>query len=179
MICPIDLKCPDEECPNQRYCNNLAAAWPLPYQIWEIDHWHFKGALVVSIPDLTNWDEVPNEEWAIQGAEEYDTWINYIRRELKEAGWENPVELPYYWNEEKALIITLPFILARGTSEYPPVGFAPAVKLDNWRANWQSIRSKLLHMAGVPSPKPELDQWGFYLPNGVPGLAWKWQEDED
>lgn len=180
MVCPLGLECLDEKCPNQAYCNHLAAPWPLPYQIWEIDYWYDKGALVVTIPNSTNWDEVPNEEWAITGAENYDVWIGYIRRELREAGYENSVELPYYWDEvEKSLVVTLPLILTRGTSKYPDIGFAPAVPLDNWRANWLDTRAKLRDMAGLPSPKPETDQWGFYLANGVPGLAWKWQEDEE
>ena len=169
MICPIGLECLAEQCPNQRYCNNLAAAWPVPYQIWDIDYWYDKGALLVSIPHSTNWDEVPNEEWAILGAAEYDTWIDYIRRELKEAGWQNPVDLPYYWDEvEQGLIITLRFYT-------PNQGFAPAVRLDNWRSNWLEQRRELRQHL----PPPEVDQWGFYLPNGVPGLAWKWQEDDE
>ena len=176
MACPIGLECLGERCLNRFYCDNLTAPWPLPYQVWEIDYWYDKGTLLVSIPNSTNWDEVLNNEWDILSAQEYDDWIDYIRRELKESGWENPIELPYYWDEfEKSLIITLPLILVRGTSKYPDEGFAPAIRMDNWRSNWLDQRRKLeQHL-----PPPEVDRWGFYLPNGVPGLAWKWQEDDN
>lgn len=176
MSCPIGLECIADLCPNRGYCNHLAAPWPMPYQIWEIDYWYDKGALLVSIPNSTNWDEVNNSDHEIQAAEEYDTWIDYIRRELKEAGWENPIELPYYWDEvEKSLVITLPLILARGSSKYPDKGFAPAVRLDNWRSNWLGQRQGLRQHL----PPPEVDRWGYYLPNGVPGLAWGWQDEDE
>lgn len=180
MNCPIGLECLAYLCPNLGYCNDLAAPWPLPYQIWQVDYYYDLGALVVSIPSPTNWDEVPNDDHALTEADRYDIWIDYIRGELKEAGWDSPVELPYYWDEHfKCLIVTLPLILARGTSKYPDEGFAPAVKLDNWRANWEPCRTQLQISWQEERKPPERDKWGFYLPNGVPGLAWKWQEDDD
>lgn len=176
MSCSIGLECLAERCPNRRYCDDMAAPWPIPYQIWEIDYWYDLGALIVSIPTPTNWDEVPNNEWDIQSAEEYDQWINYIRRELKEAGWANPVDLPYYWDEvERSLIVTGVHILEAEHCKDPEEGFAPAVQLDNWRSNWLGQRQELRQHL----PPPEVDRWGFYLPNGVPGLAWRWQENED
>lgn len=178
MSCPIGLECLANLCPNRGYCNHLAAPWPMPYQIWEIDYWYDKGALIVSIPEFTNWEEVPNNDHAIDEADRYDDWIRHIRRELRDAGWANPLDLPYYWDEvERALIVTLVHIL---NPEAPvkfqdQTGFAPAVKLDNWRSNWLGQRRELeQHL-----PPPEVDRWGFYLPNGVPGLAWKWQEDDE
>jgi hypothetical protein len=134
MSCPIGLECLAAHCPNDHYCSNLAAPWPLPYQIWEIDYYYDLGALVVSLPSLTNWDEVPNTDHEIDQADAYDHWIFHIHRELKEAGWQNAEELPYYWDEvEKALIVTLPLIWGDTWDEQ--WGFAPAVKLDHWRAD--------------------------------------------
>jgi hypothetical protein len=177
MICPINLECLSEKCPNDHYCSNLAAPWPLPYQIWEIGYWYDPGALVVSIPDYTNWEEVPNTDSAIDQADTYDSWIRYIRRELKEVGWQNAIDLPYFWDEiEKGLVVTMPLIFEEEERKgYPAQGFAPAVKLDNWRSNWLGQRQELRQHL----PPPEVDRWGFYIPNGVPGLAWKWEEDED
>lgn len=182
MSCPINLECLAEKCPNQDYCNHLAAPWPLPYQIWEIDYWHSKGALVVSIPDFTNWEEVPNTDYHIQIADEYDNWIRHIRRELKEMGWANAIELPYYWDEiERTLIVTNICILNPEEPKpfYDQDGFAPAVKLDNWRARWEPCRTQLQIAWQEERKLPERDKWGFYQANGVPGLAWKWQEDEE
>jgi hypothetical protein len=178
--CPIGLECLSENnCPNDHYCSNLSAPWPLPYQIWEIDYWYDPGALIVSIPDLTNWEEVSNTDHAIDQADSYDAWIRYIRRELAKSGWQNAVDLPYFWDEiEKGLIITLPLIFEEERSGHPAQGFAPAVALDNWRANWEGYRTQLQIQTGEKRTPPQRDKWGFYLPNGVPGLAWKWQEDD-
>lgn len=178
MICPIGLECLSEKCPNDYYCSNLAAPWPLPYQFWEIDYWHAPGALIVRIPDLTNWEEVPNTDYHIDQADAYDAWMRIIRRELKEAGWQNAEDLPYYWDEvEKALVVTLPLIWGDTWDEQ--WGFAPAVKLDNFRRDWKSYRTQLQVGRGEKPTLPQTDKWGFYLPNGIPGLAWRWQEEED
>lgn len=176
MSCPINLECLNNRCPNADYCANLAAPWPLPYQIWEIDYWYDPGALVVSIPDFTNWEEVPNTDHDIEWADAYDSWVRYIRRELREAGWQNSVDLPYFWDEVlQALIVAMPLIFQEECrKQHPAEGFAPAIKLDNWRSNWLEQR-RALNQRLRP---PETDQWGFYLPNGVPGLAWKWQEED-
>lgn len=176
MICPIGLDCLNVICPNNHYCSNLAAPWPLPYQVWEIDYYYDPGALIVSIPDLTNWDEVNNSDHEIDQAEVYDNWMGYIRRELREAGWQNALDLPYYWDEiTKGLIVTTPLIFEGEHKGHPAQGFAPAVKLDNWRSNWLGQRQELRQHL----PLPEVDRWGFYFPNGVPGLAWKWEEDDE
>ena len=182
-LCPIGLECiileegsaqklQDEGyCSNFSYCCSMACPWPLPYQIWEIDYYYDKGALVVSMPEFTDWERVPNNEWDIIAADEHDNWASYLRREMREAGWDNPVELPYYWDEiEKCLMVT-----SVHTLDPVEEGFAPPVSLDNWRANWKSIRSQLSEKPW----QPERDERGFYLANGVPGLAWRWQEQED
>lgn len=169
MSCPISLECLAERCPNDHYCSNLAAPWPLPYQNWEIDYFYDLGALVVRIPGPSGEFNI-NSDHEISEVDRYDNWILYIRRELKEAGWANPVDLPYYWDEiERSLIVTGVHILEAEE------GFAPPVKIDNWRSNWMEQRRALSQYL---SP-PEVDHWGFYHPHGVPGLAWRWQEDED
>lgn len=183
-LCPIGLECllldkGHGDCANRSYCSSMAAAWPLPYQIWEIDYFYDKGALVVSIPELTDWDQVPNNEWDIIAADDYDARTRYLRRELHQAGWMNSVELPYYWDEiQKALIITQVCII-EGSRTNPEEGFAPAVKIDNWRASWDSCRCEIRGALKESLPPIERDKWGFYIPNGVPGLAWHWQEQED
>ena len=151
--CPIGMECiehPRGGCPNEQYCNGMAAPWPMPYQIWEIDYYYDKGALVVAIPYPTNWDEVPNNEWDILSAQAYDDWINYIRRELKEAGWQNPQDLPYSWDEiRQCLVVDLVHICKEGD---PEEGFAPAVSVDNWRRKFSE-----------EIPPDRFDEWGFYL----------------
>lgn len=183
MRCPIGLECFEQRCPqrcpNERHCEHLAASWPIPYQIWEIDYFYDKGALIVSIPSSTNWDEVGNSDHEIQAADEYDVWINYIRRELLEAGWENPCELPYFWDEANHCLVITQVHILKGRGEDPDIGFAPAVKIDNWRFNWEPCRTQLCREWGETRREPERDKWGFYLANGVPGLAWHWQEVED
>lgn len=95
---------------------------------------------------------------------------------MREAGWENPVELPYYWDDvSRSLMVTDVHILEAENCKDPEEGFAPAIRLDNWRSNWLEQRTQLRQNL----PSPEVDQWGFYLPNGVPGLAWHWQEQEN
>lgn len=192
-LCPINFECFVDKrgnsyaledggyCSNSSYCANLAAPWPLPYQIWDIDYYYPKGALIVSIPCPTNWEEINNNEWEIQAAEEWDSWINYVRTELKEAGWANPIELPYEWDEVLCgLIITLPLIFEEEHNKHPAQGFAPAVTLDNWRANWHKGRNSLLENFGIDGERHvKRDRWGFYLPYGIPGLAWKWQEEDE
>ena len=163
MICPIGLECLADCCPNQHYCNSLMVAWPLPYQIWEIDSWHPKKAFVVTLPAYT-------------GAEAYDEWAFYIRSEMREVGWEDAINLPYDWNDG-ALVVTNVHILNRQECRDPEEGFAPAVKLDNWRVNWKPTRLQLWEMTGLSALELEFDQWGFYLADGVPGLAWRWNED--
>lgn len=179
-LCPIGLECLIKErghpckledggyCSNHSYCSSMASPWPLPYQIWQIDYYYDLGALIVSIPSPTNWEEVPNNEWDIQAADAYDSWINYIRRELREAGWENPVELPYYWDEaQRCLMVTEVHILEAGSCKDPEEGFAPAVKLDNWRRDFNR-----------EVPPDRFDQWGFYRYD-IAGLAWAYEEEED
>lgn len=154
----------------------MASPWPLPYQVWEIDYYYDKGALIVSIPSPTDWERVPNNEWDIIAADNYDAWVRYLRRDLREAGWENPVELPYYWDDiQRSLVVTDVHILEAGNCKDLEEGFAPAVSLNNWRSNWLEQRTQL----GQNLPSPEVDRWGFYLPNGLPGLAWHWQEQEN
>ena len=183
-LCPVGLDCLIKErhnpstalpdggyCSNSSYCFSIAAAWPLPYQIWEIDDWYDKGALIVSIPNPSNWNEVPNNEWDILAAESYDAWVDYITQELRSIGWANPIDLPYVYDDiEKRLMVTEALILKQGS--FPGEGFAPPVFVDNWRSNWIEQRSGL----GQNLPIPETDKWGFYLANGLPGLAWAWQE---
>lgn len=175
--CPIGLEClllgkDRGNCANHSYCSSMAAPWPIPYQIWEIDFFYDKGALVVSIPDPIDWEQVPNNESDIIAANEYDAWIGYIRRELREIGWDKAIDLPYYWDEvQKSLVIT---------GVYIEKGFAPAVTIDNWRANWNDCRREIRGVLKEESLPPiERDEWGFYIPNGIPGLAWHWEEQED
>lgn len=181
MTCPIGLECIADRCPNDHYCSNLAAPWPLPYQFWEIDYWYAPGALIVSIPDLTNWDEVNNSDHEISQADAYDIWMSQIHLELAEFGWQNAVDLPYYWDEAAhGLIVSMPLIFKPGSQDQPPQGYAPAVSLSNWRATWEPCRAQLQVDFGIlveNRKPPQRDKWGFYLPNGVPGLGWKWEED--
>lgn len=126
-------------------CREWAAPVPLPYEIWEIDWRYPKGTLISSLPYFDNAECALDHELGLQ--DNYNHWVDRIRRDMREGGWGGYTELPYKWDADlQALVVVWELLLVGADYEldsgkplpndplyWPEArGFAPAVPLSRY-----------------------------------------------
>ncbi|MEH2357518.1 hypothetical protein [Nostoc sp.] len=162
--CPIGLICSDFEC-DRAFCNFLAQPWPLPYRIVPPSFWLPMAHLLVKIPQL---GDVPVRS------------LSVIETEIWNAGFFDPIKLPYQAHPEGGLLVTGFLELTEMVTFARPYYAYFDEELKIWRDESPHYWLGDQFMPALPLPESEYDYtrgytqtWTPVLPDLQPGEFWE------